>query len=753
MTTEEFLANFQGSEIYVSSSDIDIPATDPKYKLRSNPWHIHETFEESKSKLIKANEERRGIFFCVNELDRSLDSSKKRTKKMFVRARAIWVEDDNVSDSPRTDWPLKPNIIVNSSPGKYHYYWLTSTRNASAWENVMKRMVQDYKCDNQAKDLVRVLRLPGFFHHKKEPPHLVTYEQIRKDPYEWEAIETAFPPITGEIKLESRKASSGVMPGMSIAELSVESDNGHLHGPSRALAMKLANYGLPKGEALAIMQRMFPEHHDGHHEQSLDTAYAKVESEKNGTDEEVDLPEAREQFSYEIEYPPGLLGELAKECYEMAFYPNRKVAVVTAIGLVAGISGRVFNVSRMGLNLYIAIMMDTGTGKDIINKVINSALYGLPLASGRTFVGDSGFTGAKAFRQNLEEGRSKISVITEAGLFGRSTSGDKETLRRDMLDAFTKSGKDSYLGALRYSAKENSLAAIRAPAFSIIFESTQKSFMDSLKHSEAKISGELARMWILRIKDQIPYPNKKVRRKFSDHLIARLQQIATKAAAIQMPENDVNIDKEVIELEFSDKIGYEQMCKFVDMRNQEDPESLKAVMLSRAWEKAIRIAAIISVFDKGIETKEVTEEAFEWTLKNVINPELESVDAMFREGASDDVLDVIRGVVAPAISKILRGTFKDTKNNAPGPLGKVGIFTRTNLMRVLKNHQAVCEMSSRQDGSNAKHGIDKLIDYMVDRHYLTVPSQTDILAAGGSARVKEGLAYRITSELKAIMEL
>lgn len=718
---KQFLSFFPGNQIFASSTDRDIPKDDPKYKLKSTPWHYSGEFDDVVKRLLSAQEDNRGIFFTVNELDQSLDEGKKRTKKMFVRARAIWVEDDNKRDEHRADWPIQPNIVVNSSPGKYHYYWLTTTENPKEWENVMKRMVQDYGCDNQAKDIARILRIPGFNHCKGEP-HQVTFSVFREKPYSWDAIKVAFPPIEGEIEIPSSGSSSGVMPGMSVAELYQESKGGHMHGPSRSMAMKLANYGMPKDEALAIMIATLPEHHEGHHEQSLDTAYSKIQSEKDEDEQDTlgELPKViDEPFSRDIDSMPGLMGQLIQECYEMAFYPNKTVATVTALGLVAGIAGRCFNVSKMGLNIYIAIMMDTGTGKDIINKVINSTLYGLPNSKGRSFVGDSGFTGAKAFRQNLLDGLSKISVITEAGLFGKSQSGDKETLRRDMLDAYTKSGKDSYLGALRYSKKEESLQAIRAPAYSIVFESTQKSFIESLRSSDAQLSGELARMWIIRIKDKVPYPNRKVRKKFSPELLRRIEEIIHRAGQIQLPEKDSLLDESgtVIELDFSEEIGYKKMCEFVDARNKEGPDTLKGVMYSRAWEKAIRMAAIISVFNNGARTKKVDEEAFEWVLRNVIDPEIASVDAMFREGVSDDVMEIVKYIIAPQISRMLHGELHGTAT--PGKTMRLAkMFTRSNLYQALKDKPQIKSFSTSNNNMKVRHGVDKLIEYMEEIGYL-----------------------------------
>jgi hypothetical protein len=81
------------------------------------------SLDDHVDKLLQLNAEGAGIFFAVNEMDgrgRKLDNLK--------RVRAVWADLDGV---PLPDqWPLAPSILVESSPGKFHVYWLLS---APAW--------------------------------------------------------------------------------------------------------------------------------------------------------------------------------------------------------------------------------------------------------------------------------------------------------------------------------------------------------------------------------------------------------------------------------------------------------------------------------------------------------------------------------------------------------------------------------------------------------------------------------------------
>lgn len=82
------------------------------------------------------------------------------------------VDDDEVRETHRTDFPREPTIIVESSKAKFHYYWVkdyVSKFNFDTFKGVMHRFIQDWGHDKNASDVARVLRVPGFYHCKAEP--------------------------------------------------------------------------------------------------------------------------------------------------------------------------------------------------------------------------------------------------------------------------------------------------------------------------------------------------------------------------------------------------------------------------------------------------------------------------------------------------------------------------------------------------------------------------------------------------------
>lgn len=92
--------------------------------------------------------------------------------------RAVWQEDDNGFTGT---FPIEPSLVVRSSPGKFHRYWLVDgewpadTQGRDDFKRVMYGLVRDYGSDRNATDISRCLRLPGTFNWKYGKPWPVRF--------------------------------------------------------------------------------------------------------------------------------------------------------------------------------------------------------------------------------------------------------------------------------------------------------------------------------------------------------------------------------------------------------------------------------------------------------------------------------------------------------------------------------------------------------------------------------------------------
>lgn len=132
-----------------------------------------------------------GVYVTVNQT-----SGRGRKSTDVQEVRAVWVDDDEPRASHRTEWPLEPSLIIETSPGNFHYYWMTHAAPGPEFDDVMGCMVAHHGCDNRAKDSARVLRLAGTL-HLKNPEQPFQVRIVSDGPagrYSWDEIKTKFPP-------------------------------------------------------------------------------------------------------------------------------------------------------------------------------------------------------------------------------------------------------------------------------------------------------------------------------------------------------------------------------------------------------------------------------------------------------------------------------------------------------------------------------------------------------------------------------
>ncbi len=120
--------------------------------------------EKSEAKSWNTPEKGFGIFMTVNEFNGP------RRKEHLKRIQAWAVDMDEGTKQQQHDRlaksPLIPSLIVETKRG-YQAYWLAKDGRAEHWNAiVLERLVPHFGSDNNARDLCRILRVPGFLHLK-----------------------------------------------------------------------------------------------------------------------------------------------------------------------------------------------------------------------------------------------------------------------------------------------------------------------------------------------------------------------------------------------------------------------------------------------------------------------------------------------------------------------------------------------------------------------------------------------------------
>ncbi len=745
----DFLKYFNGQHVYCSIDD----------KQNSLlPKHYHEGYDLSREEIIgilhSENGDSRGIFFCVNEIDRNQDPQRQRTKKMLKRIRAVWADDDEVRAEPRSDFATPPNIVVETSKGKFHYYWLTTTENIEQWGYVMNGIANTYKTDGNSKDLVRVLRVPGFFHHKRDPFQSAAYLGS-KELYPWNDIVSAFPP--DETKKLNKAVSDTTHENASYASFAEARQaivNGsNYHGSIMWSLNHWANCGIKDpDELLMLIGSLLKEStvQDERWEARTNEEYLTLNIRDainfvadNPIHENIIVPIVEtEQHQLDIGYPPGIFGELCNEIYEMAPHPNEEVALMAGFALVAGITGRTYNVLGTGLNLYVALLADSGVGKANLKNSINTALMQhCALEGGSAFKGATRFTGPKALFEMLQLGLSRVCVLEESGLMSESTAGDQKGLTRVMLDIYSSSGKGEYAGGELYSKTEQNVAVIPSPALTIAHVSTPLSYLRALKAKDATVSGDIARVWMMRsMRDKKPL-NTNRRKKLGDSTVFRVKELVRKS----MPQQ-TQAGMTVINIGTS-CINIQQDSDFwTDLENKykRDGDQLRRALTSRAFMKILKVSSLASIFN-GRE--EIGLQEYKWA-NEAIHGEIRVIEAALTSGSSDDMMVVVKGIFVNTISKILNNDYKDSLKVPPKVLKGKGIITSTNLVQCLRNNEVLRRMNDDPERPNPRSGIEKMVYYMTRTGLLTLLSEDQLKMMGSRTKI----AYKVTDDFLLLME-
>lgn len=199
-------------------------------------------------------------------------------------------------------------------------------------------------------------------------------------------------------------------------------------------------------------------------------------------------------------WPPGAAEEVAQFIFAAAPRPVEEVAIITALGFLAGVCGNAYTVSGDGLNGYFTLVARSAIGKEAMTIGIGLLLESLapqdvplfsqgsepPLLFASDYIHFGGFASGPALRRECAERptRSFVSVTGEWGktleCIAQGRDGNAATLKQAMLDLYGKSGKGGFSGGIGYSDKERNVKSVRGVAYSQIGETTPDTFWNCL---------------------------------------------------------------------------------------------------------------------------------------------------------------------------------------------------------------------------------------------------------------------------------
>jgi hypothetical protein len=137
------------------------------------------------------------VFVSVNAIT---SGRRSRTRDAIGAVRHVFLDADN--DGPRVlscvdarrDLPPL-SYVLHTSPNHVHLFWRVSGFDHDSVEQLQKQLARELGTDPAATPVTQNTRLPGFFNHKREQPHLVAVEYLnveaRYTPADFPALNAA----------------------------------------------------------------------------------------------------------------------------------------------------------------------------------------------------------------------------------------------------------------------------------------------------------------------------------------------------------------------------------------------------------------------------------------------------------------------------------------------------------------------------------------------------------------------------------
>lgn len=432
-------------------------------------------------------------------------------------------------------------------------------------------------------------------------------------------------------------------------------------------------------------------------------------------------------------WPPGLMGAIARMIYNHAPRPVKEVAIVGALGLMAGLAGKAWNIPQTGLNLYVILVARSGIGKEAMHSGI-SAIIKTCMKDNPGFHKYVDFTEYASGPALIKACAANPCFVNVSGEWGRrlqrlasedGREGPLQTLRTQMTNLFQKSGPAAIVGGIGYSTTDNNVASISGVSYSLIGETTPNTFFKALTDSMME-DGFMSRFLIVEYEGERPDENMH-RIDFPDPALTRaINAIATQADQLIIQDKSCPLGR--TEEAATAMAAFDKEC---DRNVRASNDESRRQMWNRAAIKVMRIAGLCAVGDNCFAPC-ITLEHVEWAIYMV----MKDIRAMRKRLESGDVGvdDISRerklaSVIKTYLSEPIPGSYK-----IPDTMRQNGIIPRSYLQVRVQRSPA---FNSHKLGNN--RALDETINSLLQNGYIMDVQKDKVVDAYGF----HGKAYRV----------
>lgn len=424
-----------------------------------------------------------------------------------------------------------------------------------------------------------------------------------------------------------------------------------------------------------------------------------------------------------ISVPPGLVGALAQFIYSAAPRPVPEIALAGALGLMAGICGKAYNVSNTGLNQYILLLAKTGMGKEGmaagIDKLMNAVKHQVPTAN--EFIGPSQIASGQALVKYVHKNHCFVSILGEFGLriqnmSSTTASSHERMLKQILLELYNKSGATDVYRASIYADFEKNSEATIGPAFSILGESVPSSFYNALSE-EMIAEGLLPRFMIMEYNGIRPSLNKNAASTYPyPQLVDQLATLCATCKQLAHNQKVINVKLDENAQRLSDHFDQFSTDKINQTHNE-----VVLNLWNRAHLKSLKLAALIAVGCNMIEPV-ITYENLLWAIDMVqrdikqLTIKFETGEVGHNTGENKQQLEVIR-----IIQEYINKDFEAVKKYIGGginPASHQVMHTNRIIPYSYVTKRLMMTGAFKNDKLGATNAIKRSIQVMIDNDKL-----------------------------------
>lgn len=382
-------------------------------------------------KLTEKNKEGYQVYFMVNEGDGVTKNkgSTVRNKAAVTFLTSLFIDSDECSPQVirgfLTAYNIEPHLVVESSPNKFHYYFLIQktekdSSSLAKWKACQKALMflGDHNqnptgCDTSMHDESKLLRVPNFYHLKSDP----FLTRIRK--------ERDIPLYTLDELFVTLQASRFFKRTFEKFDVTKEKfEEGERHQTITQFLGSLIHKNVEPRLALeslyGYIQLKFKDPKQFlpgglRHKEVLD-AYEYVLNSYNESliEESIQVLEQHYDDPYSLPESfyldcPGIAGKMIREINDRSFYKSPSIVFGTVVGLLGTLKSHHVSPSGLTASNYFITIADTGRGKNYAQQVLTKTFTDL----GITDMLSNRMRSEQGFYKTLQRGEGRVLLMID----------------------------------------------------------------------------------------------------------------------------------------------------------------------------------------------------------------------------------------------------------------------------------------------------------------------------------------------------